>query len=274
MLDLHNHTTASDGLLGPAALVARASARGIRGMAVTDHDTVAGVAEAVGEGRRLGVEVISGIELSTVRAGGKPLHVLGYLFDPACTEFLGSVDAVVQARVDRNHAILGRLATLGMPLTMDEVASFADGVVGRPHFARALVAKGYVRKVDRAFDRWLGDGRPAHVVSQTLDPDAAIAMLHAAGGVAVIAHPLTYEKDAGRLEALIAPLAKAGLDGLEVYYPEYTSGQVSMLRCFADRYKLIATGGSDFHVEPGPATQPAVPADTLERLRRRAARYA
>lgn len=268
MIDLHNHTTASDGELSPTALVERAAGLGVRALAVTDHDTVAGLAEARAAGARLGVHVVDGVELSATRAGGGTVHVLGYLFDPASpalTEPLGRLQA---SRRLRNEGIAERLAALGVPVELSAVRARAHGVVGRPHFAAELIACGHARSVDEAFDRWLARGRPAYVERDELRPDEAVRMVHAAGGVAVLAHPMVYAQSDERVERMIAELAAAGLDGVEIDYPSHTAGQKTMLDCFARRYGLVRTGGSDFHREQGLAPCPA-PAGTLDALRAR-----
>jgi len=274
VLDLHNHTTASDGKLSPTALVERAHRRGITHLAVTDHDTVAGLPEAQEAGARLGVEVVVGIELSCAGPKRKSLHILGYIFDPSRPEITEPIASTIRARDLRNTEILERLAERGLELTIEEVQTHAHGVVGRPHFARALLERGYVPTIERAFERWLGDGKAAHVVrDDALDPADAIRAIHSAGGVAVLAHPLTYETDPGRLEKMFARLVAIGLDGVELHYPDYSPGHLRILKCLIQRFGLIPTGGSDFHSEPGPAKQPPVPPDTLDRLHARAARY-
>ncbi len=268
MIDLHNHTTASDGELSPTALVERAAGLGVRALAVTDHDTVAGLAEAHEAGRRLGVDVVDGVELSATRAGGGTVHVLGYLFDrssPALTEPLGRLQA---SRRLRNEGIAERLAALGVPVDLAAVRSRAHGVVGRPHFAAELIAQGHARSVDEVFDRWLARGRPAYVERDELRPDEAVRMIHAAGGVAVLAHPMVYAQSDERVERMIADLAAAGLDGVEIDYPSHTAGQMTMLDCFARRYGLVRTGGSDFHREQGLRPCPA-PDGALDALRAR-----
>jgi predicted metal-dependent phosphoesterase TrpH len=269
MLDLHTHSTASDGSLSPEALVERAARLGVKVLALTDHDTLAGLAEARAAGARLGVEVLTGVEISSTRQGGGSLHILGYLFDETDPGLAARLALLTGGRDGRNARMVELLTALGMPVTMDEVRQRAKGVVGRPHFADVLVAKGYVQSYDEAFDRWLAEGRPAYLEKEILSPTEAIAALHDAGGIAVLAHPLTYGRDAKRVEQVLAVAAQAGADGVEVHYGGYTPGEISMLRCFSDRYGLLALGGSDFHREPS-LPPPPLSADILEGMRARA----
>lgn len=269
MLDLHSHTTASDGLLLPAALVARAAKAGVQVLAVTDHDTLAGLAPAREAAADVGIEIIAGVELSATRADGSSLHILGYLFDeldPALGEALWKLS---DARQVRNARIAERLSQLGMPIDFEAVAAAAQGQVGRPHFARAMVARGYVRSEEEAFARWLGDGRPACVERFVLSPAEAIEALHRAGGIAVLAHPLTYGRAPEQADRLLKELARAGADAVEVYYPDHTPGEEAMLRSLATRHGLLEAGGGDFHAEPWPE-RPRIPLDVLAPLRARA----
>ena len=271
MLDLHAHTTASDGVLTPEALVRRAHQLGVRVLAVTDHDTVAGYRPARSEGERLGMRILSGIELSTSRPRGGSLHILGYLFDPEHPAITASIEALSRARETRAGRIADKLVALGVPIELSAVLARAKGTIGRPHFAEELVARGHASSMKEAFARWLADGRPAHVDKEMPSPPGAIAALHQAGGVAVLAHPLSYGMSLERLEQTIRRLTDAGLDGLEVHYGGYTPGQISALRCLADRYRLIPTGGSDFHREPAPPLLPISDA-VLDRMEAFAAR--
>ena len=244
MLDLHCHSTASDGALTPTRLVERAAALGVRTLALTDHDTVAGLPEARVAAGRVGVELLAGVEISATREGGGSLHVLGYLFDEAHPGLLRRLDALNEGRRGRNLRIAARLSELGMPVSIEEVEARAQGTVGRPHFAEVMIDKGYVRTYEEAFDFYLGEGRSAFVDKEILSPKQAIEAVHEAGGVAVLAHPLAYQKDTARLERLVRELERESLDGIEVRCAGYTPGESSMLQCFADRYGLLALGGS------------------------------
>jgi predicted metal-dependent phosphoesterase TrpH len=269
MLDLHCHSTASDGAHTPTELVERAAGLGLRTLALTDHDTLAGLEEARQAGRRVGVEVLGGVEISATRIGGGSIHVLGYLFNEADPGLLGQLRLLNEGRRGRNVRIAARLTALGMPIEIEEVEARAQGTVGRPHFAQVMIDKGYVRTYEEAFDFYLAEGGSAYVEKAVLSPKQAIDTVHAAGGVAVLAHPLAYQRDVARLEKLTRELAGEALDGMEVRSGGNTAGEVAMLQCFADRYGLLALGGSDFHREPGPSFSP-LPSELLDAMRARA----
>ena len=244
-VDLHLHTTASDGLLTPRALVKAAAASGLRTIAITDHDTTDGVAEATAAATGLGsLTVIPGVELSTA-PDPVECHMLGYFVAIAEPVMVSRLRELRLGRTDRGRAMVERLATLGLPLRWERVEQLAGGSVGRPHIARAMVERSYVETVAEAFDRYIGKGRPAYVDRPTLTPTEAVELIHGAGGVAVVAHPLSpLIPD---LDVFLRRLVAVGLDGLEVYYGDYTPAQVAELREVARRHGLIATGGSDFH---------------------------
>jgi 3',5'-nucleoside bisphosphate phosphatase len=263
VLDLHNHTTASDGSLTPTALIERAHRHGITGIAVTDHDTFAGLDEAKAAGRRLGVEVYSGIEISATRGNGGSLHVLGYCFDIQSASLNAAVKKLRDAREGRNINICAKLTELGMPIKIEELEAIAETTIGRPHFAKIMLEKGYVDSANEAFDKWLSNGRPAYADKEVLSPAEAIEAIHSAGGLAVLAHPLVYAQDAKQIENLFQGLAAVGLDGVEVYYGSYSAGEITMLRCLADRHGLIPSGGSDFHTDPHPLG-PGLPDDVTQ----------
>ncbi len=245
--DLHSHSSASDGTRPPAEVIARAAGAGLDAIALTDHDTVAGVAEAVAA-LPPGLALISGMELSC-RRDGHSVHLLGYLFDPEHEELAAQCRAIRQSRVERAKAMVGRLADLGTGVTWEQVAAIAaGGVVGRPHIARAMIEAGVVGSFDEAFTpQWIGPGGRAHVRRYALDPAAAIALLHSAGGVAVLAHPLAVTRGWIAGEELIAELALAGLDGVEVAHPDHDMAQRNQLTTVARRLGLAKTGGSDDH---------------------------
>ncbi|MBN2493475.1 MAG: PHP domain-containing protein [Deltaproteobacteria bacterium] len=270
-VDLHTHSTASDGTLEPGALVALAREWGLVAIALTDHDCMDGLAEASRAGRRFGVEVVPGVELSTRRPFGS-LHVLGYWIDEQHVELCAALAAIRGGRQLRNERILARLAVLGMELDAGRVRALAGGeVIGRPHIAKAMQAAGWVGSVDEAFERYLGSGRPAYVPRLRLEPPEAIALVHAAGGLAVLAHPGIAGLEPPVLEAEIESLAACGLDGLEAIYPEHSEAQRRELERLAGRLGLAVTGGSDFHGElkPNRLGEPPVPAELLEALRAR-----
>lgn len=241
-IDLHVHSTASDGTLSPTRVVQEARAHGVKVLALTDHDTMDGVAEAQAAGCAEGVQVIAGVELNTDSPAGE-VHVLGYCISLGNEAFRALLEGRRRARTVRAHKIVDRLNELGMRVEFDDVARLADeGNIGRPHIARALVAAGYAADVREAFDRWLHEGGPAYVKRDSLSPADAIAAIKAAGGVPVLAHP-------GRIrdQSVIAELIEAGLEGLECYYPEHSPEQTKRYLDLARRHGLIATGGTDFH---------------------------
>ncbi len=277
-VDLHLHTTVSDGRLTPRELLRRAQANGVRVLAVTDHDNTDGLPEALDEAGALGLELIPGIELST-DLGSLGVHVLGYFLRWDEPAFQARLAPMRDDRLWRAQRMVQRLGELGHPIAWERVLQIAgEGVVGRPHIAQALLEAGYVGSITEAFDRFIADHGPAYVERMKLTPAEAIAMVHAAGGVAAVAHPY----DAPDVDALVADLAAAGIDGVETYYQGYTPERVGHLADLAAEYGLVPTGGSDYHGFPmGSATEVdndvgsvLVPDDTVDRLRARAARWA
>ena len=262
--DLHCHSTASDGSDSPAALPRLAREAGLRTLALTDHDTVAGLADAAAAAGTAGIRFIPGIELSVspdlrgrATADRPPrgtLHLLGYFVDP---EHGGLLDLCADLRADRaarNPAILERLAGLGVRLSMDDVHAAAGSggdpaaaVIGRPHIAQALVDRGYVRSVHEAFHRYLGAGGAAFVRRDGLAADRAIDVLHDAGAVVVLAHPPQLKLSPPELEQAVAHLTDLGLDGIEVYHPDLDPAMTRQCLGLAERFRLCPTGGSDYH---------------------------
>ncbi|MEZ4473052.1 MAG: PHP domain-containing protein [bacterium] len=242
--DLHAHSTCSDGALSPTALVELAARRGVRHLALTDHDTIEGIAEARNAGNRRGVQIIAALELSVWQE--RELHVLGYFVDPDHPGLRVHLQDYRTARTRRIHDICDRLAELGVVLDPAAILASAAGNPGRPHIAHHLVKGGHVRTFDEAFQRYLGNGRPACVPSARLSAADGIAALHAAGGVAVLAHPAVEGA-----EAHLAELVDLGLDGLECSHPAHDAATTRRLRLVADALGLVATGGSDFHRAEG-----------------------
>ncbi|MBX6330891.1 MAG: PHP domain-containing protein [Gemmatimonadaceae bacterium] len=239
-VDLHMHSTASDGALPPGEVVAAAKRAGLVAIALTDHDTVAGLAEAREVGDRLGVRVVAGVELSAVEED--EVHLLG-LHLARLDEVERQLAAFREARRERARQIVDRLNALGLPVTLDAVmAQAGTGAVGRPHIARALIAGGWARDLREAFERWLGNGRPAYVEKRRLALADAIRLVHDAGGIAVLAHPGSEARRA-RLEALRA----IGLDGVEVRHPSHTPEDVARIAALAEHLQLVPSGGSDWH---------------------------
>ena len=243
--DLHSHTTASDGTLSPTALVTMAQQRGIGVLAVTDHDTVAGHAEAIAAGEALGVRVLRGIEVSALSDEGKEVHVLGYGVQPSDDATRIKIESLRDVREARAKSLLSKLSALGIAINFERVKAFAgDGMIGRPHVARAMVEAGVVRTVNQAFDEYLGEGKPGFVSHEGLTPQQALALIHRAHGAAVVAHPMLYK---GNLEGLLQDVIAAGLDGIEAFYPAHTPEQTQHFVRLAEKQGLIVTGGSDFH---------------------------
>jgi hypothetical protein len=248
MIDLHTHSTCSDGTFAPPALVREAKAAGLTHLSLTDHDTVDGVAAAREEARRQGVAFVGGLEISAEFQPGT-MHILGYGFredDGALNERLRYVR---RCREERNPKIAQNLRDLGFDLTMEEVSAVSGGgVVGRPHFARVMLDKGYVATLQEAFDRFLAKGRPAYVNKVRLSPAESISVIRNAGGVAVLAHPLQLKLGLdGALEEAVERLVGLGLQGIECYYRNHTAEDTAAMLALADRLRLVATGGSDFH---------------------------
>jgi 3',5'-nucleoside bisphosphate phosphatase len=248
MIDLHIHTRMSDGTLSPEEVVSQASQRGLRAIAVTDHDTVSGVIPAQAEAKRLGIEVISGVEISAQWPSGI-LHILGYFLRPDDVGLADSLDYLRKMRQERVPKIVSKLRSLNVFITVEEVARAAmGGVPGRPHIAAIMVEKGHVRRIQDAFDRYLRKGAPAYVVKVKLSTEVAIRLIRQAGGVPVLAHPHSLgENDADRLDGIIKSLVDQGLEGIEAYYPQHAPRQTRMFLDAATRYGLVATGGTDFH---------------------------
>ncbi len=248
MIDLHMHSTCSDGTFRPADLVREARGAGITRMALTDHDTVEGLAEAAEAARREGVAFLGGLEISA-EFGPGTLHILGYGFDPEEPHLLERLAFVQKCRADRNPIIVERLNALGLDVTLKEIAARAGGdLVGRPHFAQTLLDKGYVSSRQEAFDRYLAKGQPAYADKVRLSPAESIEIIRRAGGVAVLAHPLQLKiEDPDSLEAFVRGLKDLGLQGMECYYRNHTEEDEARFTSLARKYSLLRTGGSDFH---------------------------
>ena len=246
-IDLHTHSTASDGTDTPAELVRNAAAAGLDVVALTDHDTTRGHAEAI-EALPAGLTLVTGAELSC-RYDGISMHMLAYLFDPEEPDLLAERELVRDDRVPRAHAMIAKLRELGVPVTWEQVARIAgDGSVGRPHVATALVELGVVPTVSDAFTAdWLADGGRAWVEKHETDPFEAIRLIKGAGGVAVFAHPGASKRGLTVPEAAIAEMAAAGLDGLEVDHMDHDEETRDRLRGLAKDLGLLVTGSSDYH---------------------------
>jgi predicted metal-dependent phosphoesterase TrpH len=266
-IDLHTHSTASDGLLAPGELVRRAREAGLDLIALTDHDSTDGVPEAVAAGKQIGARIIPGVEVNTSlpeRRG--EAHILGYYVDTADAGFQANLRFIREARVRRAEQIVARLRAEGLDVTWERVRELAHGTVGRPHIALALMERGYATSIADAFDRHINPGRPAYVPRYKLSPENAVRMIRAAGGVPVLAHPAGIT---GLGEQVLPALTQTGLLGLECYYGDYDDQTVSGLVETAGRFGLIATGGTDYHgpgVHPTPLGGRYVPAEAASQL--------
>ncbi len=247
-VDLHLHTTASDGILKPSEIVRHAKAKGLRAIAITDHDTVEGCGEALAEGEKIGFEVIPGIEISAEHSPGS-MHILGFFLDidhPLLTERLKYLQ---KARAERNPKITQKLNQLGIDITFEEVLrASGGGQVGRPHFANVLLEKKVVQNFQEAFDRFLKKGAPAYVDKFRFTSKEALHFINEARGVAVLAHPNTLGMGGySELEKLVLQLVDEGLQGIEVYYPEHSREEIAQYKSLAERHGLLTTGGTDYH---------------------------
>jgi predicted metal-dependent phosphoesterase TrpH len=258
VIDLHLHTTASDGRLTPSELVAHATASGVRILAVTDHDTTDGFDEAASEAARLGVLLISGIEITAVERG-RDVHMLAYFFDRGEAAFGRFLAAQRATRVTRIADMAARLDALGMPVDVkplvDQARRDTGKSIGRPTLARAMVSAGYVASTRDAFDKWLGQSRPAYVERAGAPPEDVIGIVHGADGFVSLAHPGRTQ-----LDERIPALRDAGLDAIEVYHSDHDAEMTSSYLDLARRLDLLVTGGSDFHGEPAHGIEPGASA--------------
>ena len=270
-VDLHSHTTASDGSLRPRELVRLAVKHGVRVLAITDHDSTDALAEAIDEAsHHPPLQIVPGLEINCDVEGAE-IHVLGYSVDWEAAWFQQFLSEQRAERRQRVYRMAERLAELGMPIDPAEVLALArDGSAGRPHIAQVMVNRGYVASVREAFDRYLRAGGPANVPRKRLAPADAVAVIRRARGVPVLAHPGLAGRD-----DLIPDLVRAGLMGIETYYPEHSATQTAAYREMCRSLGLVATGGSDYHgSQPGKASNPGTPAIPLgvwEELKARAA---
>lgn len=248
LIDLHVHSTVSDGTFTPREVAFYAKAKGLRAIALTDHDSIDGIEACLAAGKSVDLEVISGIELSA-QYENTEIHILGYAIDPHSPYLLDTLHELLSAREARNTKMLSKFHDLGLSLTLEDLYSASENitVLTRAHFAVALVRKGYVKNMDEAFDKYLLSDRPCYVKRHTLSYKMCIDVIHKAGGLAVVAHPMLYGFPTIKYPSFIKHLADAGIDGIEAIYPKHS--EVDSLRflelCL--QYNLVPTGGSDFH---------------------------
>ncbi len=280
MVDLHTHTTASDGSFAPGRLVAAAREAGLEALAITDHDTFAGYDEARPVAEVSAVDLICGIELGTRmpdRTGsrGTSVHLLGYFPGaPPTGEFRGWLGEVQEARRDRNRRLAARLQELGLDVTIEEVNKLGGILTGRPHFARVLLDKGYVSSLQEAFSRYLNESGPAYVRRAEPGIPEGIRRIRSGNGIAVLAHPVRLRLPADEEEVFLDWIHDQGLQGIEAYHSDQDAAAQSRYRGLADRHGLLVTGGSDFHGDYKPAISLGVgpghlntPFEVVERLR-------
>ena len=266
-IDLHMHTTASDGVLSPSELVTLCHQHGLTTIAITDHDTVKGYTPAVSAAQPYSITVLTGIELSAEDDRHGDVHMLGYLIDTQDADLLAKLDLFQSGRDDRGQRMVKRLNELGIALQWEQVLAVAqDAVITRPHIAKALYRHGYVKTPSEAFERYINVGKPAYVERTKLTPLEAMAIIHQAGGVAVMAHPGLVRE----VEPLMQFLADNGLDGIEVYHPNNGKHLREFAFHFAKERGLVITGGSDFHAtngqHPNAPGSHLAPSDAVEKL--------
>jgi len=249
LIDLHVHSTASDGSFSPKELVKLSRKKGLSAIALTDHDTVAGNEEAIDSGKELDLEVISGVELSAYFEKGT-LHILGYFVDYEGKNFLRKVSILQEARAERNPKIIKKLQKLGIPIDYQEVMAVSGGgQIGRPHIAQVLIKKGIVNSIDEAFERFLRKGRPAYVEKERITAKQCLDILLETNALPVLAHPYTLHLDEYELKRFVKKLKDSGLVGIEVYYSDHNPAQIASYLELAKTFGLAITGGSDFHGE-------------------------
>lgn len=242
--DLHLHTTASDGLLSPKDIVRRAADAGVSVIAITDHDTLGGIEEAVRAGEALGVDVLPGIEISA--GGEREIHLLGYGVSPRSERMQAFCDGMRAERLRRLRRMADKLAALGMPVPVEEIIASAGRAVGRPHLARAMVTLGYAASTQAVFDKWLAAGKPAYVPREGLSVAKAIDLLLSERAVPVLAHPALLKLPNAAFQALFSAWKARGLGGVEAYHPEHR-GRFAHYDALARENGLLVTGGSDYH---------------------------
>ena len=260
IVDLHVHSTESDGTLTPSEIVFAAKEAGLSAFALTDHDTVSGIAKAAPIAAKYQIELIPGIELSTqyevptVKSQSKEVHVVGLYIDPANPKLLAKTKEFRDCRDSRNKKMIKALQKEGFDITMEAlVAENPDSVITRANIARYLYQHGALHSVQEAFDKYIGDGCKCYIGRFKVTPMEAVELIHAAGGIAILAHPLLYHMSAITLQRLIDDLKAVGLDGIEAIYSTYTTGEEQLVKKLAAKNSLLISGGSDFHGANKPA---------------------
>ena len=274
-IDLHTHSTASDGTLSPGEVAERAKANGLRAVALTDHDTVGGVTEFLAECESIGIEGIAGVEISAQH--DKTMHIVGLFIDHNNRELNEKLARLRGGREVRNRKMLSLLQEGGFDITEEDIIKQKDGATmtntGRAHIARAMVKKGYVKDTSEAFNRYIKRGNPYYVKRLTYSPRESIDMIHAAGGVAILAHPILISEDYDTLLPIVKEMKECGMDGMECYYNNYTPEFAEMCLDMCKELDLLPSGGSDFHgankptIELGEVSTGYVPYEVLEKMK-------
>ena len=280
-IDLHSHSTVSDGTMTPESVIGLAKTQNLSAIALTDHDCIDGLEAAMAEGKQQGIEVVPGLEISAKFDKGT-MHILGFFIDPQAGSLRKQLNQLQEGRRQRNPRIVKKLQSLGLDITYDEVVEASGGgQVGRPHFAKVLIQKGYVSSIEEAFEKFLKKGAPGYMEKFGFSPQKSIELIHQAGGVAVIAHPFTLGLSTSEMEqGVMSDLKRAGLDGIEVYYSKNSPRDTLHYMRLCDNFELLPSGGSDFHGENKPGINLgvgrgdlSVPYQLLEDLRNKAREY-
>jgi predicted metal-dependent phosphoesterase TrpH len=250
IIDLHTHSKESDGTFSPEELIFYAKKKGLRSVAITDHDTVSGLLKAKPVAFKEGIELVPGVEISADYKSGE-LHILGYYFDPVCEYLISGLDMLKKAREKRNPKMVEKLNDMGMKITFDDVAKYAGGkIIGRPHIARALIEAGYASSFEDAFARLIGKGKPAYVKKDRMSPYDAVSVIKKSGGVAFVAHPVSLELDTDEYKSAFSEFKDAGFDGIEVFHTKHSKQETEFFKSLAEEFEFLISGGSDFHT-PG-----------------------
>lgn len=252
-IDLHTHSNKSDGSMSPVELVDEAKKVGLSAIALTDHDTIDGLDEAIKHGNEIGIKVIPGVELSC-EYNGKDVHIVGLFINQHNKEFNSQLRAFVDSRDIRNKKMCQKLTDAGMPVIYEEmVEMYGDSVLTRAHYARYMLEKGYIKSLSEAFERYIGDHSPYYIPREKVTPKQGVELILSAGGIPVLAHPILYKLGKEAMDNLVSSLKEYGLVGIEAIYSTYTSADERYIREIAKRYSLLISGGSDFHgaAKPG-----------------------
>ncbi len=247
MIDLHTHSTASDGSFTPTELINYAKRKRIEVLALTDHDTISGIPEAIDASEKAGIDFVPGVEISALWLIGT-MHILGYYIDPDSELLNGTLKNLQKLRDDRNHKIIEKLREHGVDITYEEVEKVAGGQIGRLHISRILIEKGYAADIQSAFKKFLTNGAPTYIPKVRLEPPKAIELIKNSGGIPVLAHPCTLGlDDFSDLEKLFRELKESGIEGIEAYYSDHSKEFTNFCVKMAEELNLLVTGGSDFH---------------------------